>query len=93
MSVRNSIFSFNLTSFIDRKERKLYENINFQVKFSMLKIVFTEAETPGVDRSSALVQHRTEGAEVMNLVRLDLICQDVAEARRTVPAQRRQEHH
>ena len=50
----------------------------------MLKIVFT------VDRSSALLQQRAERTEVMDLARLDLISKDVTEARRAVPAQRRQ---
>ena len=52
----------------------------------MLKIVFNEAKTPGVDGSSTLVQHRAERTEVLNLVRLNLISNDVTKAGGAVPA-------
>ena len=59
----------------------------------MLKIVFNEEQTARLERSSALVQIRTERTEVMDQVRPNLICQDVTEAGGAVPRERREHHH
>ena len=56
----------------------------------MLKIVFNEEQTARLERSSALVQIRTERTEVMDQVRLDLISQDVTEAGGAVPGESRE---
>ena len=56
----------------------------------MLKIVFNEEQTARLERSSALVQLRTERTEVMDQVRLDLISQDVTEAGGAVTGESRE---
>ena len=63
-----------------------------QVKYPMLKIVFNEGKTSSLGRSSALGQLRTEGTEVVDQIRVNLISEDVTEAGRTVPGERREEH-